>query len=270
MSYTNTELIRHHLVGAFPLAESIANQPLIFENDDYLSFFNGAVDESTLKVKSVQSNELIRTTVSLSSNPTSLTASPLAPGSVVVASDSSMGTVYVENADYAVDYSSGTMVLKSGGSLGGGQTVTVWYLAFTLYTEGSDFQVKADGGEIRRLTGGNIAAGETVYLDYSPIHDSYNEDVLDNAVAEANSLVEREVDPDGEFGADRTLQAAATYRALEIVCRTSAARELSSRRGEDRAALAWMKLADQYAENSEALLKGFRPPVTGPSSPVHS
>lgn len=270
MSYTNTELIRHHLVGAFPLAESIADQALVFENDDYLSFFNGAVDESTLKVKSVQSNELIRTTVSLSSNPTSLTASPLAPGSVVVASDSSMGTVYVENADYAVDYSSGTMVLKSGGSLGGGQTVTVWYLAFTLYTEGSDFQVKADGGEIRRLTGGNIAAGETVYLDYSPIHDSYNEDVLDNAVAEANSLVEREVDPDGEFGADRTLQAAATYRALEIVCRTSAARELSSRRGEDRAALAWMKLADQYAENSEALLKGFRPPVTGPSSPVHS
>jgi hypothetical protein len=200
MSYTNAELIRHHLVGAFPLAESIANQPLVFESDDYLSFFSGAVDQSTLKVKSVQSNDLVRTTVSLSSNPTSLTASPLAPGSVVVASDSSMGTVYVENSDYAVDYFSGTIVLKSGGSLGGGQTVTVWYLAFTLYSEGSDYQVKADGGEIRRLTGGDIAAGETVYLDYSPVHDSYNEDVLDNAVAEANSLVEREVDPDGEFG----------------------------------------------------------------------
>jgi hypothetical protein len=270
MSYTNVEQIRHHLVAAFPTSQQIVDQTLVLDGDEYLPFFNGAVDDTTLRVKSIQSNNLTRSSVTLSGSPTSLTASPLVPGSVVVASDSSMGTLYVENVDYAVDYSAGTLAIKSGGGLGVGQTVCVWYQAFALYRAGSDYQLAADKGEIKRLADGDVADGEMIYLDYAPILDSYNDDVLNNAVAEANSLVEHEVDPDGQFGADRTLQSAATYRALEIVCRTSAARELSSRRGEDRTALAWMKLADQYGASSAELLRVFRPPASGPSAPVHS
>jgi hypothetical protein len=76
------------------------------------------------------------------------------------------------------------------------------------------------------------------------------------------------VDPDRQFGADPALQAAATYRALEIICRAAAARELSSLRGEDRTAIAWMKLADAHAERSEHLLRLFRPPYAGPSAPA--
>jgi hypothetical protein len=181
-----------------------------------------------------------------------------------------MGTLYVENIDYAIDYTVGTIAVKSDGLLNVGQIVTVWYQQFASYTEGTDYQIKADSGEIKRMSSGDIADGETVYLDYAPIYDSFNDDILNNAVAEANSLVEQEVDPDGQFGADRTLQAAATQRALAIICRTAAARELSSRRGEDRTALAWMKLSDQYASGSEQLLNRFRPPIKGPSAPVHS
>ncbi|MDH3890919.1 MAG: hypothetical protein OEV49_07515 [candidate division Zixibacteria bacterium] len=270
MSYTNVELIRHHLVSAFPTAEQVVNQALYFKGDDYLPFFNGAIDGSVLKVKTLKSNSLSRSSITLGSSPVSVAASPIAPGSVVVASDSSMGTLYVENTDYAIDYSVGTIAVKSGGSLSVGQAVTVWYQTFATYTDGADYQVRVDSGEIKRVVSGEIIDGETVFLDYSPIYDSFNDDVLNNAVAEANSLVEQEVDPDGQFGADRTLQAAATQRALAIVCRTAAARELSSRRGEDRTALAWMKLSDQYAAGSEQLLNRFRPPAQGPSAPVHS
>lgn len=270
MSYTNIELIRHHLISAFPTAEQVVNQALYFKSDDYMPFFNGAIDGSLLRVKALSSNSLSRTTIVLGSSPVSVSATEIVPGSVVVASDSSMGTLHVENLDYAIDYSSGTIAIKSGGSLSAGQSVTVWYLAFLLYTEGADYQAKADSGEIKRMSSGDIADGQTVYLDYAPIYDSFNDDVLNNAVTEANSLVEQEVDPDGQFGADRTLQAAATQRALAIICRTAAARELSSRRGEDRTALAWMKLADQYASGSEQLLNRFRPPAQGPSAPVHS
>jgi hypothetical protein len=78
------------------------------------------------------------------------------------------------------------------------------------------------------------------------------------------------VDPDSQFGADPVLQASATYRALEIICHAAAARELSSLRGEDRTAVAWMKLAETYATRSEQLLRLFRPPYTGPTAPVHS
>jgi hypothetical protein len=103
-----------------------------------------------------------------------------------------------------------------------------------------------------------------------PLYLSHTEEVLNNAVLEANSLVEREIDPDQLFGADPILQTVATYRALTIICRASAARELSSLRGEDRSALAWIKLADVFAEQSSNMLGSFRPPFDSPAAPVHS
>ena len=270
MSYTNVELVRHHLVADFPTQENIYDQAVILKGSDYATFFNGAIEESSLTVKSQQSNDLTSATVTLGSGGTSLASSPLVRGSVVVASDSSLGTIYTENVDYIIDYPLSVLTIKSGGALSAGQTVSVWYLAYVIYTDGSDYQADVNRGRIRRLSGGDIAPGETVYLDYSPIYQSFNEEMLNNAVLEANGLIEKEVDPDGQFGADPVLQASATYRALEIVCHAAAARELSSLRGEDRTALAWMKLAETYTTRSELLLRLFRPPYTGPAAPVHS
>jgi len=270
MSYTNVDLIKHHLVAAFPAQENIYDQPVILEGGDYVTFFNGAVEQSSVMVKSVQSNTPTRVTVTLNSERTSLASSPLVRGSVVVASDSSLGTVYIENVDYIIDYVLADLVIKSDGALSTGQTVTAWYQDYIVYNIGSDCQVDDNSGRIKRLSGGNIVSGETVYLDYSPVYKSFNEEILNNAVLEANGLIEKEVDPEGQFGADSVLQACATYRALEIICRTSAARELSSLRGQDRTADAWMKLAEVYAARSEQLLRLFRPPLAGPTAPVHS
>ncbi|MFQ6008093.1 MAG: hypothetical protein ACE5K8_03990 [Candidatus Zixiibacteriota bacterium] len=270
MSYTNIELVKHHLVSDFPAQERIQDQTVVLEGGDYVTFFNGAVEESSVTIKSIQSNELTRATVTLGSGRTSLASSPLVRSSVVVASDSSLGTIYTENVDYIIDYAEADLIIKSGGSLSAGQTVTVWFLTYFVYAVGSDYQVDADSGRLKRLGSGAIASGETVHLDYSPVYKSFNEEMLNNAVLEANGLIEKEVDPDGQFGADPVLQASATYRALEIICRAAAARELSSLRGEDRTAVAWMKLAEAYAERSDRLLRLFRPPYTGPTAPVHS
>ncbi len=270
MAYTNVDLIRHHLVAAYPVRDRVFDQSLVFDSSDYITFAGGAVETASFLVKSVQSHEPTRVAVTLNDTTVVLTSSPIVPGSVVVASDSSLGTVYVENVDFVINYAEGELTIKSGGDLSVSMTVTVWFVAFSLYSNSTDYQFQADRGEIKRLAGGDIVAGETVYLDYSPEHQSYNEQVLTNAVAEANGTIEREVDPDGQFGADSTLQAAATYRALEIVCRTSAARELSGRSGQDRPALVWMQLADAFADRSARLLSTFRPPLAGPTAPVKS
>ncbi len=270
MSYTNVDLVRHHLVSAFPAQDKVLDQSVILEGSDYVTFFNGAVEQSSLTVKSLQSNTQTRATVTLNSERTSVDSMPLVRGSVVVASDSSLGTIYVENIDFIIDYTLAELLIKSGGALSAGQTVPVWYQNYLLYTVGSDYQLDADRGQIKRLSGGGIASGETVYLDYSPVFKSFNDEILNNAVLEANGLIEKEVDPNGQFGADPVLQACATYRALEIICRAAAARELSSLRGEDRTALAWMKLAEMYAVKSDQLLRSFRPPLDGPTTPVHS
>jgi hypothetical protein len=189
---------------------------------------------------------------------------------VVVASDSSLGTVYQENTDYVVDYATGLLTVKAGGALTANQGVTVWMIVYGLYTESADFSVRADRGEIKRLTGGSIAVGETVYLDYVPVYVSVTDEIVDNAVSMANGIVENEVDPDRQFEVDPTLSAAATYRALEIVCRAAASRELASQRGGDRIAATWIKLADDHSQRSEMLMRSFRPPYDGPKSPVHS
>ncbi|MEA2030702.1 MAG: hypothetical protein U9N55_03790 [candidate division Zixibacteria bacterium] len=269
MSYTNIQLVSHHLATAFPIYGTVYNQPVVLDTDDYISFFSGAVEESSLRVKSIQSNSPERITLTLSSGTAILASTSIQRGSVVVASDSSLGTIFTENVDYVVNYSNGELHIKYGGNLSVNDTVTVWFVPFVLYQAGSDFQLQADHGEIRRLSSGSLAEGETVYLDYTPVYQSHTEEILNAAVLEANSQIEQEIDPEGTFGADIVLQTAATYRALAIVCRASAARELSSQRGEERSASAWMKLADTFAQQSSRLLESFRPPYDNPSIPVH-
>ncbi|MFH1300833.1 MAG: hypothetical protein ABIK07_07200 [Planctomycetota bacterium] len=187
-----------------------------------------------------------------------------------MASDSSLGTIYTENTDYVIDYRNGTLTIKSGGTLSTGMTVTVWYAVFHLYEKGVDFDVRGSMGDLRSLASGNIADGQTVLLDYNSLRESLSEENLADAVAAANGLVEREVDPDRQFGADPTLRIAATYRALEIICRTAATRELSHSTGHDKVALAWLKLADDNALQSDKLMRFFRRPESGPSAPRHT
>lgn len=270
MSYTNIELVRHHLATEFPVRDNVYDQIVVFDTDDYISFFSGAVDVASLAVKSLQTNTPERKQIILGSGANALDSSPLQRGSVVVAGDSSLGTVYIENADYIIDYNYAQIYVKDGGSLAVGDAIIIWYIKYTLYVHNTDYQINDENGQIRRMSGGDIASKETVLIDYIPIYKSHTEEVLNNAVLEANNLIENEIDPDQIYGADPVLQAAATYRALEIVCQTGAARELSSLRGEEKSALVWIKLAEVFAARSDKFMRSFHPPIDGPNKPVHS
>ncbi|MFH2049001.1 MAG: hypothetical protein ABIJ12_06115 [bacterium] len=270
MSYTNIEMVRHHLATEFPIWEKVYDQLVVFDSDEYISFFSGAVDEVSLVVKSLQSNEPERKQIILGNGANAIDSFPLQRGSVVVASDSSVGRVYTENVDYIIDYTNAQLYIKDDGSLAGGDTVIVWYVKYALYINNTDYQIDNENGKIRRMTGGDIAPNETVLIDYTQVYKSHTEEVLNNAVLEANNLIENEIDPDQIYGADPVLQAAATYRALEIICQTASARELSSLRGDEKSALAWLKLAEIFAIRSDKFMKSFHPPIDGPNKPTHS
>jgi hypothetical protein len=218
-------------------------------------------------VKSFRDQSLTRVSVTLSSTVTTLPEQYLVPGSVVVASDSSLGEVYGENEDYIIACDEGQISLKDSGSLTVGETVVVWYAPWVIYVPDVDYRVNAEKGELTRMAGGLIADGETIVLDYSPAFTLTGDELLAAAVREANSLVEREVDPQREFGADPVLVCGATYRALEIVCRAAATRDLSGNGGLERTAAHWMKLATDYGCLADRLLKQFRAPVIAPASP---
>jgi len=270
MAYTSTEQVRIHLGSSYPLIARITDQPLVMNGTDYIQFYGAAVDATSVKVKSLRTQTPVRTSITLTSGDNSFASSPVVAQSVVVASDTSLGTVYEENTDYIILYDTGVMRLKSGGVLATGITVVVFYLAAGLYVNGTDYQLRADRGEIRRLSAGNIADGESVQLDYCPQFEQFNDDLVNSAVATANGMIENEVDPERQFEADPALNMAATYRAMKIICRAAAARRLSLAAGDDRSALTWLRLAESFASQSHSLLATFVPSRPEPSSPRHT
>lgn len=270
MSYTNIELVRHHLEFAQPVMERIFNQQVIIDTDERISFFNGGIQLNSVLVKSLHEVIPSKICLTLVSGSTVISNAPIVTGTVVCASDSSLGTVYTENADFVIDHKQGTISIKTGGVLSAGMSVTVFYLPYSLYEENNDYRIDYESGEIWKISSGKIQSGEIVYLDYDPIYQNYSDAVMNNAVVEANAIIEMTVDPNREFGADLVLQSAATYRALEIICRGSAARELIGISKNDKAAQTWLKLAESYHIRSNELIKSFSEPKTGPIAPTHS
>ena len=270
MSYTTIDQVRSHLVPIFPVLEQVSDAPVVIRGTEYMTFHAGSVDESSVVVKSQRDGEQTRRTVTFSNGEATLLGELAVPGSVVLASDSSLGRVYVENRDYVADYASGVLRLKAGSTVGPDQAVVAWYVPYEVYHAGVDYRLNSEKGMIARMSGGAIAEGETVFIDFVPLQAGFDENAITAAVREANGQVERDVDPGREFGADPVLVSAATYRALTIVCRTAAARELAGPRGLDRIASGWLKLGEDYTTMADRLLREFRAPLTGPSSPTRS
>ncbi len=268
MSYVTLDHLRPYLIANSPAAETVTDQPFRFSGLDWQRFHGGAVDSATVRVKSRRANILTRIQLTLTDSPVQLSISPVVADSLLVASNSSLSHIYQPNIDYIFDTHLRTLATKPGGALSSNTSVTVWFEPFTLYFEGSDYSLNADRGELRRLPSGSIADGESVLLDFTPLYVPFSDDLLDTAIAEANGIIEREIDPDKQFGTDPTLSAAARSLALEIIFRAAAARELLSGRSLDKIALAWESLAATHAARAERLLKSFRPPLVSPKSPT--
>jgi len=269
MPYTTPEQIQSHLASEKIPSRPVADQPVLIDTNDAIPFSAVSILSGTLRAKVRRARKHERTTLALE-NSLVFSSQPVVPGSVVVGSDSSMGQMFVEPVDYLVDHPAGKITPRSGGLMLVGSPVTIWYLPYTVLTESTDYHVDYESAAVRRTTSGEITLGETISLDYTPQHAGVIEEMILSAVAAANGLIERRVDPNGQFEADPVLGLAATYTALEIVCRSAAARDLSFRTGQDRTARTWMQLASDYAVRAEQLMTAFRPPVTPLASPTLS
>ncbi len=270
MSYTNIDLIRNHIEYIQPVSNSISDQRLVCDSDASLKFFSGSIKENSVVVKTITDYVPSSFNVLLTVNSFSIYSSPLVRGSVICASDSSLGTIYKENIDYLIDYDKGNCILKSSGQINIGMSLTFFFIPYSLYNENSDYKIDYSNGFFQRTVSGNIQLGETLYINYAPIYNNYTDEILQNAVTEANAIIENQVDPDKQFGADLVLQTAATYRALEILCRSSAMRELISPVKKDTSAASWIKLAELYTSRSEKLVLTFKAPKNKPHKPTHS
>lgn len=270
MAYTTIAQVRVHILNAAPIHTEAVEQLLTLSGTDWHPFYAGPVASASITVASRLTDSLTRLTVNLIDGSVLLPNPPLQAESLVVASDSSLGRTYLANRDYHIDYRTGRITRKADGSLTASQMITVWYRSEHQYVRDLDFQIDSARGRLRRLSNGAIADGETVLLRYEPSYGAFPDDVIEQATAQANRLIEATVDATKEFGADPVLSQAATYAALAIVCRTAASRDLAIGTGLDRSATAWLQLAESYQKQSQELLAVFRPPAVRPNPPRHT
>lgn len=156
-----------------------------------------------------------------------LTYQKAVKGSVVVASDTILSTVYTENVDYVIDYSNGLINIgSSGSSIPSGTSVHVWYLPYTVLSRDSDYTIDYTSGAIRRLYGTTIPDGSSVMVDYA--HSDYT--IPDAAILEAMKRAESIIEDNLASGYSLTsgcegLKSAAMYYTAYLLCLALACRE---------------------------------------------
>jgi hypothetical protein len=267
MSYTNLETVRKHInLDEIPGGEK-SDYPVTFVDLEWVNLPGRGIVDNSVVVKAIKNYAPISETITLGDGVVSLSNSRLVANSLTVASDSSLGAIYKENIDFSVDNAEGTIIRLIDGEIISGSAVIVWYYYYSIYSEGIDYSINYQSGMIRRLPGGNIQPKQTVLVDYELTYNQLNDEYISEAVDEANAIIEKLIDPGRQFGADLTLQTAATCLAVSIVCRMAAISDLRFGDSGKQTASAWLSLAESYRDDYKDLLKAFRPQASGLSGP---
>jgi len=268
MSYTNSEMVKNHIRLESVSPSVVYDYPVIMTGTEWADLPGEAVKEATVTVKAVTRTEPFYERITLADLPVVLSGGPAIPQSAAVASDSSLGRIYLENVDYMFDYTGCTIVRLPGGSIASGTALSIWYFQYQTYIENQDYQMDYLKGRVRRMSGGAINSGQQVLVDFELSPSAREDGVIAAAVGHANSIVEAQVDPSGKFGASPILQSAATFLAVSLVCRMAAAIDLGTGTADRQNAAAWLNLAESYRRDFDEMIKNFHPGTGRPNPPA--
>lgn len=272
MPFSDRELVKKHLVD-FRVGEAqITNMSVVLSGTAPVQLPHAGLVASSVVVKARESSSPTLEHKTLAADWVSLAYSDLAAGSAVVANNTSLGTLYVENIDFTVDYSGGRLKRVTSGSITTGQTVAVWYFFYHHYAAAGDYSVDTAAGQVRRLPSGAIEDGQSVLIDYIAGFGAVTEEAIDQAIAESDEAILQVIDADAAETGEPGLVAAETHWAVSILCRVRAAAELSGPQQKTSAAAAsakaWLELAEAYARSALGHLQPFCRAVVGLHHPV--
>jgi hypothetical protein len=275
MSFTNIDLvkrhIREHALGKANIenisCHLLGQTPFKLPHTDLLP--------NSEKVKGKEQSVPIQEQLSFSSSDVvSLSHQEVIEDTVVVAKDSSLGKIYVENIDYSIDYDNGTITRSPSGSIPQGSEVVVWYLYFRVYAKDTDYHIDYEKGQITRMVSGAIEDGQRVLADYTAEFGLLSDEVIANAIVEANDKILKVIDPSFVNSIDQSLVTAETYLTVSILCNikalevmTQTAPALNAASAARSLSLAWANMSSVYRERAFDLLKGFSKQPGGFCSP---
>jgi hypothetical protein len=274
MGFTNIDLVKKHVLEHELGTAGQENLACRLVGETPFQLPHVLLLAGSEKVKAKENTVPIGETIAFSSSESvRLTYGELIPDTVVVASDSSLGHIYAENADYAVDYEKGIITRLPQGGIASGSSVVVWYLCFRLYTKDGDYRMYYAKGQIERISGGDIQDGQWVLVDYSVELGLLSDEVVENAVNEAGHQVAAYIDSSHANSADPSLVTAETYLAVSILCNVKAMETMTQNASAGSSSQihslsqAWSNMSSRYRQLAYGMLEKFKKDPGGFSSP---
>lgn len=274
MAFTNIDLVKKHILEHELGTVSKENVPCRLMGETAFQLPNILVLAGSEKVKAKEQNIPTQETISFASSDTvQLAHQQLIPDTVVIASDSSLGEIYLENVDYSIEYDNGRITRIPSGSISQATSVVTWYLYFRIYTRHTDYQIDYTKGQIKRKSSGEIEDGQWVLVDYTVEFALLSDEVMENSIKEANDQILQYIDSSYANSTDQSLVTAETYLVVSILCNIKAMEAMTQNVGAGTGgqahslSLAWSKMSGIYRDQAYELLKRFRKDPGGLCSP---
>ncbi len=274
MSFTNIDLVKKHIREHEQGSVKKENVACRLIGEVNFQLPHVMLQTGSDKVKAKEQNTPQQEAISFASSDTmSLLHPDIIPDTVVVASDSSLGKIFAENEDYSMDYENGEITRIIGGSISAASSVVVWYFHFRIYVKDTDYRIDYTKGLIKRISSGAIEDGQWVLVDYTAEFSTLNDDVIENAIKEANDQLVQYIDTIYANSTEPSLANAETYLAVSILCNIKAMEVMAQITGVSTSAqvhsvsLAWAKMSGVYSDQAYELLKDFRKNPGGLCSP---
>ena len=262
MSFTTRELVKQHILDHHIGSTMVNGEAVQLSAAGAYQLEKRMVLQSSESVKAREQNSPVQQSISFSGDEgVSLPNTKLVPESVVVASDSSLGHIYIENIDYQVDYDIGSIRRLQSGSIPPDGNIVIWYLYYRIYQKGVDYDIDYQAGTIRRRSGGAIEPGQWVLIDYTAEYGSLDDSAIDNAISEANEQVSSFIAEIYRESTDRALVTAETYLSVAIICRIRAMESISPSKSRSTSGAAdaqsWTAISDMYRKEAYNILSRY-------------
>lgn len=270
MSFTNLALVRKHISEHHIGTAQFENIPIHLTGTAPIQLPNVNILFDSEKVKAKEMIAPISENIVFSSDTVNLAHSEIIPDSVVLAKDSSLGQIYIENVDFSINYDEGKVSRISDGSISSGASVVIWYFYYCLYQRDTDYKINYSSGEMTRLGSGTIEDGQWILVDYTVEYGSINDDIIENAILEASGVITNFIDPAYIDSTDQGLVTAETYLAVSTVCHIKSMDVLNQNVSGSNAqafSRSWSQIAEVYEKKGYLILNNYAKTKTGLKSP---
>lgn len=261
MPFTNLDRVRQHLSEVGVGQDNFRDVPIQLSGMAPAFVGHARIKSGSLVVKSKELGKPQFESIAFSDDSVSLAKQGVIPDSVVVASDTSLGTIYTENVDFTVDCEEGKVTRVGEGGIASDAQVAVWYYYYTVHEEGEDYSANYTKGTVHRVAGSGIEDGQVAFIDYQTEIGVFVDQQIAQAIAEADDRVLRKIASEHHNSTQQALITAETYLAVAILCRMKAVGALtpSQASGAINHATDWLELANRYESDGLRMLVPFLP-----------